>query len=701
MIPEVIDDKHVDTFLLLADTIVHDTSIGNIEDLVDPDFPKDKLEEYVSTFTKPSEIPGFKESIKDCLNGGPVKASKLFVVLMSVLDSRILAPSLTGSLTLIRDMPIERREALLKSWRDSPILAKRRLFKSLYSLTVAIFVRSASDLHNKAIGFPAREMRQELYEGQKIDDFRYTFMKKPKAEGHTLHLPNIDVLIVGSGSGAGVVAHTLAESGYTTLVLEKGKYFANSEFAFDDNEGSKALYEKNGTLPSDDQELFVLAGSTMGGGSTVNWSACLKTPFKVRKEWYDEFGVEWAAGEQYEECMEYVWKQMGASSEHINHSFTNQVILDGAHKLGYHVKTVAQNTGNHPNHDCGLCHLGCKFGIKQGSLACWFRDAASKGTEFMDQVKVVKIIQKQGKATGVLCRDITTGVKFTITGPKKIVVCGGSLNTPIVLQNSGFKNKHIGSNLKLHPACVVFGDFGKEQRQKPFNSPILTTVSCQVADLDGKEHGARIESILHTPFLESAFLPWNGSDKLRRDLLKYNSLSAILIIDRDTSSGKVSADAKRPDSLIIDYNVNKFDRRAILKAIVIGSDILYIEGAKEIIHPQSGVPSFKSNKPKHERSINDKDYQQWRKIIENVYPWGQSCPYGSAHQMSSCRMSGKGPSHGAIDTRGRLYDCKNVYVADASAMPTASGVNPMITTMALARLIALGIVRDLQPSAKI
>ena len=75
--------------------------------------------------------------------------------------------------------------------------------------------------------------------------------------------------------------------------------------------------------------------------------------------------------------------------------------------------------------------------------------------------------------------------------------------------------------------------------------------------------------------------------------------------------------------------------------------------------------------------------------------------YGSAHQMSSCRISGKGPSDGACDTRGRLYECGNIYVADASAMPTASGANPMISTMSIARRIALGIADDLEPQSKL
>jgi choline dehydrogenase-like flavoprotein len=39
-----------------------------------------------------------------------------------------------------------------------------------------------------------------------------------------------------------------------------------------------------------------------------------------------------------------------------------------------------------------------------------------------------------------------------------------------------------------------------------------------------------------------------------------------------------------------------------------------------------------------------------------------------------------------------VYGLKNAYVADASLFPASSGVNPMITIMALARHIARGMV---------
>ena len=64
-------------------------------------------------------------------------------------------------------------------------------------------------------------------------------------------------------------------------------------------------------------------------------------------------------------------------------------------------------------------------------------------------------------------------------------------------------------------------------------------------------------------------------------------------------------------------------------------------------------------------------------------------------------MSGKGPKYGACDTKGKLFEASNIYIADASCMPTASGVNPMVTTMSVARHVGLCLCDDLKEKARL
>ena len=49
---------------------------------------------------------------------------------------------------------------------------------------------------------------------------------------------------------------------------------------------------------------------------------------------------------------------------------------------------------------------------------------------------------------------------------------------------------------------------------------------------------------------------------------------------------------------------------------------------------------------------------------------------------------GADPQASVADPRGELHDTKGVWVGDASAFPTAVGVNPMVSIMALAHRTA-------------
>jgi len=55
---------------------------------------------------------------------------------------------------------------------------------------------------------------------------------------------------------------------------------------------------------------------------------------------------------------------------------------------------------------------------------------------------------------------------------------------------------------------------------------------------------------------------------------------------------------------------------------------------------------------------------------------------------------GTDPETSVANTSGELHDTAGVYVGDASAMPTASGTNPMISAMALAHRTAESIVTE-------
>ena len=58
--------------------------------------------------------------------------------------------------------------------------------------------------------------------------------------------------------------------------------------------------------------------------------------------------------------------------------------------------------------------------------------------------------------------------------------------------------------------------------------------------------------------------------------------------------------------------------------------------------------------------------------------------------MGTARMAAD-PGRSVVDPSGQVHGVAGLYVADASVLPTALGVNPMVTIMAVARRIAAGL----------
>lgn len=83
-----------------------------------------------------------------------------------------------------------------------------------------------------------------------------------------------DVCIVGSGAGAGPVAYTLAKAGYSVLVLEKGEWFTESDFAKDElkcclrNAYSSKLKDEYHMIEDRDEEGNWFSQSTYKSGNS-------------------------------------------------------------------------------------------------------------------------------------------------------------------------------------------------------------------------------------------------------------------------------------------------------------------------------------------------------------------------------------------------------------------------------------------------
>ena len=101
-----------------------------------------------------------------------------------------------------------------------------------------------------------------------------------------------DLCIVGSGAGGAVLAARAAEAGRRVVILEAGGLFRKDRFRMLESEAFTDLYQDRGARQTADKAITVLQGRTVGGGTTVNWTTCFRTPESVLDHWRAHHGLK-------------------------------------------------------------------------------------------------------------------------------------------------------------------------------------------------------------------------------------------------------------------------------------------------------------------------------------------------------------------------------------------------------------------------
>jgi choline dehydrogenase-like flavoprotein len=618
---------------------------------------------------------------------------------------------LTGYATPLDCLPIQDREKILQNWSNSRIPLLRDVYRSITTLVFGFWVRTSPTLGH-VLGFP----RVPTHGAPARDGFAFRFVQLPLSLSPEPEVIETDVVIVGSGCGGAVAAKELAEAGLKVLVVDKSYYWNPMRLPMSELEGMEHLFENAAALMSDDATMTVVAGSAWGGGGTVNWSASLQTQGYVRREWAQKFGMPHFMSAAYQRDLDAVCDRMGVGKSSIEHNKGNQTLLEGARKLGWSVKVVPQNTGGEA-HNCGYCTLGCGSCGKKGPTETFLPDAAKAGAEFMEGFECTEVVFDKPAAgdhvaIGVrgkwIARDSTGNPAL---GPgarrdvfikaKRVIVSAGTLSSPLVLLRSGLKNKHIGRHLHLHPVAFVGAVWDKEIR--PWEGPILTSVVNEFENLDGEGYGAKLEATTMLPSLWLPAAPWQSGLQSKENAAKMKRSTGWISLSRDRYGGRIYPDPK-DGRIRVAYSPSKFDKHHILLGVLRLAEMAYVEGAREIFTTIPGIEPFVrlSSSPESnitvtniaEPSVNDESFQAWLSKIKSTGFPSPTMRFASAHQMGTCRM-GTSASNSVIDPSGRVWGTQGLYVCDASAFPSASGVNPMITNMAISRGTARGIANDM------
>jgi choline dehydrogenase-like flavoprotein len=247
---------------------------------------------------------------------------------------------------------------------------------------------------------------------------------------------------------------------------------------------------------------------------------------------------------------------------------------------------------------------------------------------------------------------------------RDVVLACGTIHTPLLLERSGLPDSsgQRGRNLALHPATAGFALMDETvdmARGVPQSFYIDEFAS----------EGIMFEGVAGPPAYAAMALPLTG-ERHARAMARYRRLAQFGLMVSDASRGRVHGVAGRP---IIRYDLCAEDVSRFRIGLARMEELFRAAGAREVYLPlPEGV------RPHHARARD-------LKLM-------------AFHPLGTARADARA-THGVTDGELALHGVSGVHVADGSVVPSALGVNPQLTIMALATRLAFRLLGRAIPAS--
>ncbi|MEA2450226.1 MAG: hypothetical protein QOG63_2158 [Thermoleophilaceae bacterium] len=486
-----------------------------------------------------------------------------------------------------------------------------------------------------------------------------------------------DVVVVGSGSGGSVIAATLAQAGRKVVVLEAGGYHNESDFLGLELPAYQAMYWRGGPTPTADGNVSLQAGTTLGGGTVINWTNCLRTYPWVREQWAREFGLEGVDGSEYERHLDAVLDRIGATDALSDLNGPQQRMKAGCEALGWDFRNVVRNADpdRYAFESAGNLGFGDQSGSKNSADKTWLLDAVGSDADVLVHTRADRVLVEGGRAAGVEATytgEDGTPRSVTVRAAQVVVACG-ALESPALLLRSGIGGPAVGQYLRLHPCVAVFGVYGDDTNA--FHGAPHAGLSHEFENVqDG--YGFLIEGAQYTTGITGSAVPWTSGAEHKEMMTTVRRGASFIALTRDRGHGRVILDA-HGEAVPLYEVADELDQRHLRMGVDKIARLHQAAGAVQISYLAAGLPMWR---------VGD-DLDAFVERAQRQHLGAGGAKLFSAHQMGSCRM-GTDPQTSVAGPWGELHDTPGVFVGDGSAFPTPSGTNPMISIMALARRTA-------------
>jgi choline dehydrogenase len=459
-----------------------------------------------------------------------------------------------------------------------------------------------------------------------------------------------DVVVIGGGAAGCVLAGRLSENEDRSVCLvEAGPdYGAYDELRWPaDMLNGCELAFSHSWEPSDPEDRSQLRARILGGCSAHN--ACAVLPGAPSD--YDEWGPGWTAAElePFLRRAATAIRSRRFSDEEI--APVSRALLEGTRELGYPVLEDASE----PRAGAGPFPVNAVGTVRWNAAFAYLDPARARPNLTILADALVDRVRLEGtRATGIVLAD---GVEI---GARVVVVTASSYGSPAILLRSGIgpeRDLPVGENLIDHPGVGAGWQASErlqvETRRFAQDHPVF------MGGITFKARSRECPEDLWDLHVFPATEP--GKDELGHPTGRYE-LSAAVFAMKPHSRGRVTlADADPRIPPIIEHGFLTDPRD--LPVLLDGLELLRSLASSEAMCP-----------------YNEGEIRPGPGADPEAYI--RSAVRGYFHPVGTCALGS------VVDERGRVFGFENLYVGDASLMPTIPRANTHLSTLAVAEKIA-------------
>ncbi len=457
-----------------------------------------------------------------------------------------------------------------------------------------------------------------------------------------------DFIIIGSGVSGGRMAGHLVDAGAKVLLLEAGRPFDSKSFPTHELDMNAQMFWGGGTEMSKDGCIGLMRGKCLGGTSVLSRAIFDRFDEDAFQDWKDRSEVPFF---RKKEMTPYYEKaEASICIQKIPTEFQNENakrFTRALDALEYYWKPVQRGQSNcklEKGSDCIVCSGGCSRNSKQSSLLNNIYPAKEKGLQIETEIEVQCVSEKSDHVEVAAVRRGSL-LQYHAS---KIILAAGSIGNSKILLKSNLQKKlpAIGKYFTCHPQFMTFALF-----DETIDSHKGAFLSVQTEDAKLRRMGLKLENVATRPIHTSLLLPTIRQKNLEF-MKKYRNYSSIEIGVRDEPNGKISLDSG--GDVILEKSLTHQDRSRIKNGLHFVNELFQTINSKKIIHSTRGI--------------------------------GQ-------HLMGGCSI-GIHEKKSVTNPDFQLYHHKRIYLSDSSIFPSAPGINPSLTIMALTDMAFEKIERD-------